>query len=50
MLVLVVKMVTVLLYTPEEQRDVVLCCGQKGPMQMIFIKKCFLFTLEVFIA
>jgi hypothetical protein len=30
-------------YTTEEQRSVVLFCGQKYSMQRIFIKKCFLF-------
>jgi hypothetical protein len=32
--------------TPEEQRSVVrFFLWQKGPMQRIFIKKCFLFTV-----
>jgi hypothetical protein len=29
----------------EEQCSVVRFCGQKGSMQRIFIKKCFLFTV-----
>jgi hypothetical protein len=28
-----------------EQNSVVLFCGQKHSMQIIFIKKCFLFTM-----
>jgi hypothetical protein len=31
--------------TTEEQRSVVLFCGQKDSMQNVFIKKCFLFML-----
>jgi hypothetical protein len=34
----------------EEQRSVVRFCGQKDSMQRKFIKKCFLFTVEVFVA
>jgi hypothetical protein len=41
----VAKMATVLEFTTEEQRSVVLFCGQKDSMQRIFIKKCFLFTV-----
>jgi hypothetical protein len=45
-LVLVVRMATVLeVYATEEQRSVVLFCGQKDTMQRIFINKCFLFTV-----
>jgi hypothetical protein len=45
-LVSVVKMATVLEgYTNEEQRSVVLFCGQKDSKQRIFIKKYFLFTV-----
>jgi hypothetical protein len=45
-LVPVVKMATVLEESPtEEQRSVLHFYGQKGSMQMIFIKKCFLFTV-----
>jgi hypothetical protein len=45
-LVSLVKMATVLEeYTTEEERSVVLFCGQKDSIQRIFIKKCFLFTV-----
>jgi hypothetical protein len=45
-LVSVVKMATVLEeYTSEEQRSVVLFCGQKDSMQRIFMKKRFLFMV-----
>jgi hypothetical protein len=38
-------MTTVLEECPtEEQRSVVLYCGQRDSMKNIFIKKCFLFT------
>jgi hypothetical protein len=30
----------------EEQCSIVRFCGQKNSMKMIFIKKCFLFTVE----
>jgi hypothetical protein len=45
-LVAVVKMATVLEYTTEEQRSVVLFCGQKVAMQRIIMKKYFLFTVS----
>jgi hypothetical protein len=32
--------------TAEEQRCVMRLCGQKDSMQRMFIKKCFLFTVE----
>jgi hypothetical protein len=32
-------------FTTEEQSSIVLFCGQSYSMQMIFIKKCFLFTV-----
>jgi hypothetical protein len=32
-------------YTTEEGRSVVRFCGQKDPMQKMFIKKCFLITI-----
>jgi hypothetical protein len=45
-LVSVVKMATVLEdCTIEEQHSVVRFCGQKDSVQMIFIKKCFLFMV-----
>jgi hypothetical protein len=45
-LVSVVKMATVLeKYAAEEQRSVVLFCGQKDSMQRIIIKKCILPTV-----
>jgi hypothetical protein len=45
---LVVKMATVLEeYTTEEKRSIVrYFYGEKDSMQKIFIKKCFLFTVE----
>jgi hypothetical protein len=48
----VVKMATVVeVCTTEEQRSVVLSfCGQKDSVQRILIKKCFLFTVGVFVA
>jgi hypothetical protein len=46
-LVSVVKMETVLEQcAAKELRSVLLFCGQKDSAQMIFIKKCFLFTME----
>jgi hypothetical protein len=46
MLISIVKMVTVLeVYATEDQRSVVLFCGQKGSLRRIFIEKCFLFTV-----
>jgi hypothetical protein len=45
-LVSVVKMATMLDWcTTEDQRSVVLFCGQKDSMQRIFIKKCLLFSV-----
>jgi hypothetical protein len=45
-LVSVVKMATVLeLCITEEQRYVVRFYGQKDTVKMMFIKKCFLFTV-----
>jgi hypothetical protein len=44
-LISVIKMVTVLEYTTEEQRSVLRFCGQKDSMRRIFIKKCFLFMV-----
>jgi hypothetical protein len=44
-LVFGVKVVTVLEdSTTEEQRFLCVFCGQKDSLQMIFVKKCFLFT------
>jgi hypothetical protein len=39
-------MATVLMYfIPEEQGSVVLFCGQKDSIKMVFTKKCFMFTV-----
>jgi hypothetical protein len=50
MLVLVVNIATVIEeYNIEKQRSVVRFCGQNDSMQRILIKKCFLFTVQVFV-
>jgi hypothetical protein len=51
-LVSVVKMATVLEEcTTEEQRSVVrFFCRQEDSMKRIFIRKCFLLTVEIFVA
>jgi hypothetical protein len=44
---LVIKMTTMLEdVLPKSSVQLCISCGQKDSMQKIFIKKCFLFTLE----